>query len=135
MKTELAAVNVYPQRNVAAVIAERLSQIKGAKHGVVQIPQGFQVVPITVCPEYVPPTKAKPIATITKTMGESLKEGEVVFSFPLVGEGLTYITVLHGAKQMAFGKTTLLGWEKDIVAGTIKLKMSASVAKKRGLLT
>ncbi|CAA2141433.1 hypothetical protein [Hyphomicrobium sp. ghe19] len=126
---------IYPQRNVASLIAERLTTYKGKKHGVVQLPQGYQVVPITVCPDYMPPAKPKPVITTSKPVSVvGLKEGEVLFEFDLVGEGITYITVFHNGKQMAFGKSTLLGWEKKD-GNKIALKMSAAVAKKRGLVS
>lgn len=134
MKSELATEQfVYPQRTVANAIADRMSKLKGVKHGVVQLPQGFKVTPIQVLPAYVPPSKPKPVQTTSLQSVAAPKEGEQVFNFVLIGEGITYITVLHEGKQKAFGKSTLLGWSKND-DGTIALKMTTAVAKKRGLL-
>lgn len=122
---------VYPQRTVAALIAERMTQIKGSKYDVVQIPQGFQVVPIQTNDGHVITSKPQPTDFKLPSL---LKDGEVEFSFQLVGEGITYITVMHEGKQKAFGKSTLLGWDKDVLTNTIVLKMTVAIAKKRGLL-
>jgi hypothetical protein len=124
----------YPQRFVADQIADRLTKIKGQKHGVIKLPQGFQVVQITVCPAYMPPAKPKPVLKTNPVEQLVAKPGEYLMSFTLVGEGMTYITVSYNGKSMAFGKSTLLGWKKDEGSNTITLHMSTAVAKKRGLI-
>jgi hypothetical protein len=124
---------IFPQSNVAKLIAERLTKVKGTKHDVLKIPQGFQVVPITVCPAYMPPAKPKPVVTHGNDLW-AIKDGEAIFTLPLVGVGQTYITVKHNGKSVAFGKSTLLGWQQNTEHMTIDLKMTIAVAKKRGLL-
>lgn len=132
MSAALANPMIYPQRAVADQIAERMTAIKGSKYGVVKLPHGFQVVAITVCPDYMPPAKPKPILKMNADKFLVSNGDELTYTFKLVGEGLTYITVLVDGKQMAFGKSTLLAWAK-VGEDMIQLKVSKAVAKKRGL--
>ncbi|MEY9560516.1 hypothetical protein [Sinorhizobium fredii] len=126
---------IYAQKNIAHMIASRLTKSKGVDHLVRQVTTGFQVVPITKCPDYVPPAKPlpvkkpEPIATGTTLPSDDY----VVIDLKFRGESKAYVDAWTAeGKPISFGKTTLIGWE--IQGDKVLLKMAKTVAQKRGFL-
>ncbi|MBY0560041.1 hypothetical protein [Hyphomicrobium sp.] len=127
---------IFPQRDVAAVIAARMQKHNGGKYDAIKLPTGWQVVPITVLPAYMPPAKPKPVA-VSPAKGDltvGLKEtaDTVVLTFDLKSVTPAWVIVWRDGKEMSFGKTTLLDWKVD--DDKVHIKLTKKAAKYRGLL-
>lgn len=134
MQSETAKL-IYPQRSIAAMIADKLSKTKGAKYEVRKITTGYQVVMVTQCPPHIPPSKPLPVTKsfALKIEHEGTDADCIVIDLKFRGESKVYVDAwTNEGKPISFGKTTLIGWE--IMGDMVTLQMAKAVAKKRGLI-
>ena len=133
----MQAQMIYPQSNVATMIAGRLSKSKGTPYAVTKVTTGFQVAPVVKVEPKKPlpiPTAAAQSAAPKTWTGIAYHTAKLRFR----GESASYVDAWIDGKPVSFGKSTLIGWEVEQEAGeTMKwvvLRMPIPVAKKRGLV-
>ncbi|MCO5157909.1 MAG: hypothetical protein M9945_14365 [Aquamicrobium sp.] len=136
---------IYETQAVANMIAGKLTKNKGVKYDVYKVTTGFQVVPITVCKDYVPPAKplpvAKPADLVKKLQDEAAvpDSDKITLSFKFKNESNVYIDVfMPDGTVKSFGKSNILAYAINVEEGTstptIQLTMTKAFAKKRGLI-
>jgi hypothetical protein len=131
---------IYPSNGIAAMIAGKLTKTKGLKHDVYKVTTGFQVVPVTVCQDYMPPKKPLPVmdgATLKKLIKDKAQAGGDVltFTFKFRGESAVYIDIwMEDGSPKSFGKSNLIDWEVSDDKATVVLQITKAIAKKRGLI-
>lgn len=134
---------IYETQAVANMIAGKLTKKKGVKYDVYKVSTGFQVCPITVCKDYVPPAKPLPVAKpadITKKVQDAASvpdSDKITLTFKFKNESPVYLDVyMPDGSVKSFGKSNILayaiGGEPDHL--NIALTMTKAFAKKRGLL-
>jgi hypothetical protein len=130
---------IYPQKNVAAMIAGRLSKSKGVEYKVSKLAVGFLVEP-TVKPEPKTVTNfAIQAANAESAMAkivEGLKiDGSSYFQIEMPVKSISkeWIHARHDGKAFWIAKSSLADWGVTN-PGFIKLVMTNAYAKKRGLI-
>jgi len=145
---------IYPQSNVAAMIAGRLSKSKGFAYTVRKVATGFEVLPLlSPTPalsalkalvdadkakhahlynkvQYVPLTAPEPPKSGVTWTGET----SVQLAFKFRGESPKYVDVWIDGVAKSFGKSTLISWDVKGNTGDVVVQMTKAHAKKRGLI-
>jgi len=138
---------IYPQSNVAAMIAGRLSKSKGFAYTVRKVATGFEVLPL-VAPSMTPLldalkkakeagiviAKAPIVAEPTKESVTWTGETSVQLAFKFRGESPKYVDVWIDGVAKSFGKSTLISWDVKGATGDVVVQMTKAHAKKRGLI-
>lgn len=147
---------IYSQKNIASMIAGRLTQSKGVLHELKPVPGGFKIVAQAAT------AASKAVQAVSKELKKpKVSAGPKVPQAPVVGsvggkkgflpilshDGATveavfdlkaltnkYVTVVHYGAEMSFGRNTLDSWQVDEADQTVRIFMKAALAKKRGLI-
>jgi uncharacterized iron-regulated membrane protein len=138
---------VYPQKNVAVMIAERLSKSKGVEYGFTKVSTGFLVAPLGEKPQTKTVTNFAVQAVNAEAAIAELTT-HAASGFPSLGNGTLavqmrcksvsdqWIHATHEGKPFWVAKSSLVNWstfEKNFQMWVV-LHMSEAYAKKRGLL-
>ena len=133
----MQAQMIYPQSNVAAMIAGRLSKSKGFTYGVTKVATGFLVAPVKSGTLAAAVEAFQETIVVAKAEKTWTGEDAVVVDMRFKSVSAEWICALHNDKPFWVAKNSLFGWDAKIVDGQhrIFLKMPTAYAKKRGLLT
>ena len=129
---------IFPDEPTARDILTSLNRRKPASlFTVVQIPQGWQVCRVDICPEYMPAMKPAPVMTkfAPKSDTQLTAMGLVKLTFPLVKLTSKEFTILRPSGVSTTHKLDgLLKWSRNLTQKTLTFEVSAKWAKERGLL-
>jgi len=143
----MQAQMIYPQSNVAAMIAARMTKSKGFEYAVTKVVTGFQVAPKSNTPLLDALKKAKNEGVkVTPMMKEfpdifapwkklAIAHDTMNFTLKYHSDSPKYVGAWFNGKPIYFGKTTLIGYERDFATNMVLLKMTQATAKKRGLVS
>ncbi len=136
---------IYPQENVAALIAGKLGKSKGIVYEVKKVTTGFlvepapgQTIPISVVPDedfqIIMPVKTAQPKPPFKTWTQN---GEFNIDMVFKSESKEWISAKYGDQTFWVAKKSLIGWqlvEEHLEPKKWRLTMSIPYAKSRGLL-
>jgi hypothetical protein len=132
----MQAQMIYPQSNVAAMIAGRLSKSKGFAYGVTKVLTGFLVAPTAKVPTLAAAVDAFQ-AELLYPKVEKTWTGEDTYTahLPFKSEGKEWLCARKDGKAFWVPKSALVSWEVNGIAPAIlTFRMPVKYAQKRGLI-
>ncbi len=129
---------IYPSQPVATMILGKMrKRFPERKYEIHKVSTGWQIVGITVCPSAMPPAKPAPVNNLTFASTASAELDALVFEFPYQRQTKAWWYFEMAGKDYWLHKNHCIA--ADLIEEPnepiiIRLKVSAKIAKEKGLI-